>query len=155
MTPSLEGLPTKAKEAPSPHEVRLAPLDTNPVFQSLWDKMLAIMVGWRLNKTWWPKHPKVAPLHKKRLHLNGTDDSNIKMIQNLIFVVLLSLLKILFLELLFLKLSRMTNDSLSNCIFIHTFQWTSSLFFSFTFSRRKSLSQKLHLQIYASQFVTS
>ena len=35
MTPSLEGLPTKAKEAPSPHEVRLAPLDTNPVFQSL------------------------------------------------------------------------------------------------------------------------
>ena len=31
MTPSLEGSPTKAKEAPSPHEVRLAPLDTNPV----------------------------------------------------------------------------------------------------------------------------
>ena len=35
LTPSLEGWPTKAKEAPSPHEVRLAPLDTNPVFQSL------------------------------------------------------------------------------------------------------------------------
>ena len=35
MTPSLEGWPTKAKEAPSPHEVRLAPLDTNPVVQSL------------------------------------------------------------------------------------------------------------------------
>ena len=35
MTPSLEGWPTKTKEAPSPHEVRLAPLDTNPVFQSL------------------------------------------------------------------------------------------------------------------------
>ena len=35
MTPSLEGWPTKAKEAPSPHVVRLAPLDTNPVFQSL------------------------------------------------------------------------------------------------------------------------
>ena len=35
MTPSLEGWPTKAKEAPSPHEVRLAPLDTNPVFQCL------------------------------------------------------------------------------------------------------------------------
>ena len=35
MTPSLEGLPTKAKEAPSPHEVRMSPLDTNPVFQSL------------------------------------------------------------------------------------------------------------------------
>ena len=33
--PSLAGLQTKAKEAPSPHEVRLAPLDTNPVFQSL------------------------------------------------------------------------------------------------------------------------
>ena len=38
MIPSLEGWPTKAKEAPSPHEVRLAPLDTNPVFQSLRDK---------------------------------------------------------------------------------------------------------------------
>ena len=35
MTPSLEGSPTKAKEAPSPHEVRISPLDTNPVFQSL------------------------------------------------------------------------------------------------------------------------
>ena len=35
MTPSLEGGPTKAKEAPSPHEVRLARLDTNPVFQNL------------------------------------------------------------------------------------------------------------------------
>ena len=35
MTPSLERWPTKAKEAPSPHEVRLALLDTNPVFQSL------------------------------------------------------------------------------------------------------------------------
>ena len=35
MTPSLEGWPTKAKEAPSPREVRLAPLDINPVFQNL------------------------------------------------------------------------------------------------------------------------
>ena len=35
MTPSLEGWPTKAKEAPSPNEVRLTPLDTNPVFQCL------------------------------------------------------------------------------------------------------------------------
>ena len=35
MTPLLEGLPAKAKEAPSCHEVRLALLDTNPVFQSL------------------------------------------------------------------------------------------------------------------------
>ena len=33
--PSLEGWPTKAKEAPSPHEVRLAPLDNNPVFENL------------------------------------------------------------------------------------------------------------------------
>ena len=36
--PSLERWPSKAKEAPSPHEVRLAPLDTNPVFQSLREK---------------------------------------------------------------------------------------------------------------------
>ena len=35
VTPSLEGWPTKAKEAPSPHEVRMSLLDTNPVFQSL------------------------------------------------------------------------------------------------------------------------
>ena len=35
MTKSLEGSPTKAKEAPSPHEVRLAPLDINPVFRCL------------------------------------------------------------------------------------------------------------------------
>ena len=35
MTPLLEGWATNAKEAPSPHEVRLAPLDTNPLFQSL------------------------------------------------------------------------------------------------------------------------
>ena len=40
MAPSLEGWPTKAKEAPSPHEVRLAPLDTNPVFQCLRDKKI-------------------------------------------------------------------------------------------------------------------
>ena len=38
VTPSLEGLPTKAKEAPFPHEVRVAPLDTNPVFQCLGEK---------------------------------------------------------------------------------------------------------------------
>ena len=35
MTPSLEGWPTKAKEAPSPHEARLTPLDTNQVLQYL------------------------------------------------------------------------------------------------------------------------
>ena len=39
VTPSLEGWPTKAKEAPSPHEVRLASLDTNPVFQNLGELM--------------------------------------------------------------------------------------------------------------------
>ena len=33
MTPSPEGWPTKAKQALSPHEVRLALLDTNTVFQ--------------------------------------------------------------------------------------------------------------------------
>ena len=33
MTPSLDGLPTEAKEAYFPHEVRLAPLDINPVFR--------------------------------------------------------------------------------------------------------------------------
>ena len=32
---ALEGWPTKGKEALSPHEVRLTPLDTNPVFQCL------------------------------------------------------------------------------------------------------------------------
>ena len=32
MTPTLEGSQTKAKKAPSPSEVRLAPLDTNPIF---------------------------------------------------------------------------------------------------------------------------
>ena len=35
MTLSLKGRPTKAKEAPSPHDARMAPLDTNPVFQCL------------------------------------------------------------------------------------------------------------------------
>ena len=39
MTPSLEGLPTKVKEAPFPHEVRLAPLENKPVFQCLRDKI--------------------------------------------------------------------------------------------------------------------
>ena len=32
MTPLLEEWPTKAKEAPSFHEIRLTLLDTNPVF---------------------------------------------------------------------------------------------------------------------------
>ena len=33
VAPSLEGWLTKAKQAPSPYEVRLTPLDTNPEFQ--------------------------------------------------------------------------------------------------------------------------
>ena len=32
VTPSLEGWTAKAKEAPYPHELRLASLNTNPVF---------------------------------------------------------------------------------------------------------------------------
>ena len=44
MTPSLEGWPTKAKEAPSPQEVRLAPLDNNPVFQSLGGRDFLILL---------------------------------------------------------------------------------------------------------------
>ena len=44
MTPALEGWPTNAKEAPSPHEVRLAPLNTNTVFQSLKEKVLVLDV---------------------------------------------------------------------------------------------------------------
>ena len=39
---SLEGCPGKAKEAPSPYEVRLTPLDTNPVFQCPEDINMAI-----------------------------------------------------------------------------------------------------------------
>ena len=35
MIPSLEGWPTKAKEASSAYEVRRTPLDSNPVFQCL------------------------------------------------------------------------------------------------------------------------
>ena len=35
VTPSLEESPIKAKDTPSPHEVRLARLDTNLVFQCL------------------------------------------------------------------------------------------------------------------------
>ena len=38
VTPSLEGWPTKATEASSPHEIRLSLLDTNPVFHCLGEK---------------------------------------------------------------------------------------------------------------------
>ena len=43
--PSLEGWPTKAKEASSPHEVRLALLETNPVFQYLRGKFAGKLYG--------------------------------------------------------------------------------------------------------------
>ena len=46
MTPSLEGRPTEAKEAPCPHQVRLNPLDTNPVFQCLTEKILGQLKYW-------------------------------------------------------------------------------------------------------------
>ena len=39
MTPSQEGWPTKAKEAPAVHEVRLVPLVINPVFLCLREEM--------------------------------------------------------------------------------------------------------------------
>ena len=39
MAQSQDGSPTKAKKAPSPHEVRMAPLDTNPVFQCLAEEL--------------------------------------------------------------------------------------------------------------------
>ena len=38
-TPVLEGLPTKAKEDPSPHEMRL-----NQVFPGLWDFIIIITI---------------------------------------------------------------------------------------------------------------
>ena len=44
MITSLEGWPTKAKEAPSPHEVRLALLDTITVFQSLGEKLYGRLI---------------------------------------------------------------------------------------------------------------
>ena len=40
MIPSLERWPAKAKEASSHHEVRLTPLDTNPLFQCLGENLL-------------------------------------------------------------------------------------------------------------------
>ena len=42
MIPSLEGWPTKAKEATSPYEVQLTLLDTNPLFQCLREKYINV-----------------------------------------------------------------------------------------------------------------
>ena len=39
VTPSLEGWPTKAKEAPSPHEVRLTPAGHQPSILMSWVQM--------------------------------------------------------------------------------------------------------------------
>ena len=57
MTPSLEGWSTKAKETPSPHEVRLAPLDTNLVFQSLEEKSQSLQNLGEINKSRSKRNP--------------------------------------------------------------------------------------------------
>ena len=44
VTPSLDGLPTKAKDAPSPQEVRLALLE-NPVFKFLRECACYLLFG--------------------------------------------------------------------------------------------------------------
>ena len=68
MIPSLGGWATKAEEAPSPHEVRLAVLDTNPVFQNLGEIFLIfsifpidILLTKRIN-TFWPE--QLNKIHK-------------------------------------------------------------------------------------------
>ena len=40
----MDGLPIKAKKAPSLHEVRLTLLDINPVFQCLWDLLITLLI---------------------------------------------------------------------------------------------------------------
>ena len=45
LIPSLEGWATKAEEAPSPHEARRTPLDTNPVFQRLGENITNKMLN--------------------------------------------------------------------------------------------------------------
>ena len=61
--PSREVWPTKSKEATSPHEVRLTPLDTNPAFQCLGE--MRKNLGLRLLK---PHHGS-APDIKLQLRL--------------------------------------------------------------------------------------
>ena len=41
-TPSLEGLPTKAKEDPSPHEIRLSPAEHQPSIS--WSRGIIIII---------------------------------------------------------------------------------------------------------------
>ena len=55
MTPTLEGSPTKAKEAP-PHEVRLAPLDTNPAFQCFREGEGNLQINSKPNKSYEVKY---------------------------------------------------------------------------------------------------
>ena len=43
MIPSLEVWSTKAEEAPSPHEVKLAPLNTNPVYKWKLGELIILM----------------------------------------------------------------------------------------------------------------
>ena len=71
MIPSREGWPTKAKEAPSSHEVRLTPLDTNPVFQCL-GKFCLIL--WR-----WNCPDIVDQLSKRNLSFQATKRAFSKM----------------------------------------------------------------------------
>ena len=66
MTPSLEGWPTKAKEPPSPHEVRLAPLDTIPVFQNLGEESDGLLEPFESKIKWFVR----------TITLNLTNQSN-------------------------------------------------------------------------------
>ena len=43
-TPSLEGLPTKAKEDPSPHEMRLSPAGCQPSISWSWGIIVIIII---------------------------------------------------------------------------------------------------------------
>ena len=80
MTPSLEGWPTKAKEAPSPHEVRLAPLDTNPVFQSLVVKHDLFILGYFL-----PFYLPNSPENQNLKKIKKTPRDIINILSNIFF----------------------------------------------------------------------
>ena len=49
LRPSVEGWPSKAKEATSTHEVKLTPLETNPLFQCLGEKYVQKNLSMYLN----------------------------------------------------------------------------------------------------------
>ena len=71
MIPLLEGWPTKSKEAPSPHEVIMSPMDTNPVFQSLGGSGIFIVTP---SLEGLPTKAKEAPSpHEVRLALLDTN----------------------------------------------------------------------------------